>query len=523
MPSYFVKQISEVLISWRGGAIAISSGLLMGLGVSPTDAWYLGWIALAPLWALVARDAPSGVARYGLCWGIGYHGFVLSWIFGIHPMTWMGVPWTTSLAIAISCLVFLTLWGAVMVTIWASILGLLQRYLQPAPWLRILWGTAIWCGLEYLWSQGDLWWSTLALGQSPNNLAILHLGQLSGGTAVTALLVAVNGLLGEAWLAYSHQKSWKALAIAALGLLFAGHALGYGLYRSTLSTNTADALRVGIIQGNIPNEIKLYPAGRQKAIEGYTTGYLKLATEGVAAILTPEGALPYYPAEIRNSSLYAALQEKGIPLWLGAFGEAGANYTNSLHAIDSSGNFLSQYNKYKLVPLGEYVPFKEIIGQWVKRLSPLEAQLQPGKDYQEFDAFPGLRAIVGICYESAFGEHFRQQARQGEFILTASNNAHYAANMPAQHHAQDVMRAIETSRWAVRATNTGYSAIVDPHGHTLWRSNLNQFATHSHQIYRQRQQTLYVRWGDWLTPSLLGTSLGLGAIFHRRRIHQNNH
>lgn len=516
MPPYFSKHLPELLSGWRGAAIALGSGLLMGLGSAPWDAWYLGWIGLAPLWAILCRERPTNVARYGFCWGVGYHGLVISWILGVHPMTWMGVPWATSLAIAIACLVILTLWGATLVTLWASLLGLLQRYFQPQPGLRLLWGTALWCGLEYLWSQGDLWWSTLALGQSPNNLPILHLGQLSGGTTVTALLVAVNGAIGEAILAYSQQKSWKAPALSAIGLLLSGHLIGYGLYQTALSTNSTDALQVGIIQGNIPNEIKLYAAGRQKAIEGYTTGYLDLAKQGVQAILTPEGALPYYPDEIRESSLYAAVQAQKVPIWLGAFGRVGNNYTNSLQAIDGSGNFRTQYDKYKLVPLGEYVPFKAIIGQWISRLSPLKAELQAGQSDQTFDALPGIRAIAGICYESAFGEHFRRQAPQGEFILTASNNAHYAASMPAQHHAQDVMRAIETSRWAVRATNTGYSAIVDPHGHTLWRSNLHEFATHSHQIYRQRQQTLYVRWGDWLTPTLLGAALGLGLIATRQ-------
>lgn len=75
--------------------------------------------------------------------------------------------------------------------------------------------------------------------------------------------------------------------------------------------------------------------------------------------------------------------------------------------------------------------------------------------------------------------------------------------MPAQHHAQDVMRAIETDRWAVRATNTGYSAIVNPHGRTLWRSGHNTYELHAATIYRRQTQTLYVRWGDWLTPLLL--------------------
>jgi apolipoprotein N-acyltransferase len=193
-------------------------------------------------------------------------------------------------------------------------------------------------------------------------------------------------------------------------------------------------------------------------------------------------------------------------VWLGAFGDAGANYTNSLHSIDGQGNFMGRYNKQKLVPLGEYVPFEEIIGKWIKRLSPLQAHQIKGARDQVFET-PFGTAIVGICYESAFGDHFRRQAQNGEFIITASNNAHYAEAMPAQHHAQDVMRAIETNRWAVRATNTGYSAIVDPHGRTPWKSSLHEFVTHSHQIYRLRNRTLYVHLGDWLTPTLAVLSL----------------
>jgi apolipoprotein N-acyltransferase len=509
----------QLLIAW-------GSGLLAGLAVEPIGAWYLAWIALVPLWMMVVRE--RRVILPSLFWGIGYHGVALFWITGIHPMAWMGVPWLTSFSIATVCLMFITLWGAAVVTCWGVILGWICQRFNPPVLVRVVVGTAIWCSLEYLWSQGDLWWSTLALTQTPHNLPILHLGQLSGGMTVTAILVAVNGLIAEAIIARSGSGlaakidsfacangDRRRLSIAAATLFITGHLAGYLLSQTPLNPQPSDALKIGIIQGNIPNEIKLYAQGKQQAIEGYTTGYLELAAAGVDAVLTPEGALPYMPAEIKKSSLYQAVLDKGIPIWLGAFGDAGADYTNSLHSIDKTGNFIGRYNKYKLVPLGEYVPFKEIIGQWVKRLSPLDASLLKGSEQQEFFAWPGLRAAVGICYESAFGEHFRQQAKQGEFIITASNNAHYAASMPAQHHAQDVMRAIETSRWAVRATNTGYSAIVDPHGHTLWKSQLNEFAIHSHQIDRRRNQTLYVQWGDWLTPLLGIISIILLWIYRR--------
>jgi apolipoprotein N-acyltransferase len=79
--------------------------------------------------------------------------------------------------------------------------------------------------------------------------------------------------------------------------------------------------------------------------------------------------------------------------------------------------------------------------------------------------------------------------------------------MPAQHQAIDVMRAIETDRWLARASNTGYSAIIDPHGRTQWISKLNEFVVHAHQVYRRSTQTLYVRYGNWLTPLLLTIGL----------------
>ncbi len=492
----------------------------MGLTVSPINAWYLGWVAIVPLWILVVRHPRSGAVGYGLCWGIGYHSWALSWILGVHPMTWMGVPWLTSLSIAIACLTFITLWGAAVVTLWASALSLIGNYIKLSPAVRVVTGTTLWCGLEYIWSQSDLWWSTLALTQSPYNLPILHLGQLSGGNTVTAILVAVNGLIAEALMI--NWKTQRRLAIslasAAAILFFSGHLIGAVLAQVPLPTAAATAFQVGIIQGNIPNEIKLYTNGQQQAMEHYTYGYRQLAAEKVDVVLTPEGSLPLLPDAIKESELYQAILEQGIPIWLGAFGDAGSNYTNSLHSIDGQGNFGGRYNKQKLVPLGEYVPFKEVIGKWIKRMSPLQADQIKGTKDQIFDT-PFGRAIVGICYESAFGEHFRRQAHQGgEFIITASNNAHYAAAMPAQHHAQDVMRSIETSRWAVRATNTGYSAIVDPHGHTLWQSALHEFVTHSHKIYRLRTQTLYVQLGDWLTPTLLIITMALLGAAHFRHI-----
>ncbi|MEA5513482.1 apolipoprotein N-acyltransferase [Nodularia sp. UHCC 0506] len=493
--------------------IALASGVSMGLTVAPVGAWFLAWIALAPLWVLVVTSPQKSKSPLllALAWGVGYHGVALSWITGIHPMNWLGVPWLPSLAITLFCWSFISFYGGSLVTLWAAAM---TRFTVKNTWQRVLIGTAIWCALESLWSTSPLWWSSLAYTQSPHNLVILHLGQLSGANTVTAAIVAVNGFIAEAWINAKTSSAPSAplrlvnknLASAA-AILITLHLMGFYLYSRPLAQPPEAALKVGIIQGNIPNEIKLIPQGLRQAIAGYTTGYYNLVAQGVDAVLTPETALPYFQRDLPNTSLVQAVQQKGVIAWIGAFGERERSYTNSLFTFTGNGEIFSRYDKTKLVPLGEYVPFEGIFGGIIQRLSPLNAHQVPGTTNQIFDT-PFGRAIVGICYDSAFPELFRRQAAAGgQFILSASNDAHYTASMPFQHHALDMMRAIETDRWSVRATNTGYSAFVDPHGRTLWISKYNTYQTHAETIYRRQTQTLYVRWGDWLTVVLLALSV----------------
>ncbi len=526
------------ILAW---AIALFSGILMGLTTAPVNAWLLAWVALVPLWVLVVSYERPGITQkkpkfivlpdsfllLPLLWGIGYHGLALSWIMGIHPMTWLGVPWWPSLAIALFCWAFITLWGAALVAVWAWLFAIaiskisgtgILPVISPKisgtsilPVIRVLIGTALWCALESIWSTGSLWWTSLSYTQSPHNLAILHLGQLSGPSAVTAVIVAVNGLIAEAFIEGRSKKEevtrkkWIPYILPA-SLCLVLHIAGWSLYNRPLNQEAATALKIGIIQGNIPNEIKFDSGGWRRALEGYTAGYKQLADRKVDAVLIPETALPFiWTNEYQRSTLsfYQAILERGVVAWVGGFGQQENSITNSLLAIDRTGEIVGRYDKLKLVPLGEYIPFYEILGGIINRLSPLDAHLVPGNSQQLFDT-PFGRAIVGICYDSAFAEIFRYQAANGgEFMLTASNNAHYKPPMLAQHHALDVMRAIETDRWAVIATNTGYSAFVNPRGETVWKSGINTYEVRDATIYRRQTRTFYVQWGDWLTPVLL--------------------
>lgn len=511
----------------------------MGLATAPTAAFYLAWIALVPLWlfilktenyALFVRFKQVGAAA--IAWGMGYYGLSLFWIMGIHPMTWMGVPWLASLGIALFCWSAIMSCGIILVLLWGMGMVLWDHWPKKSKGkiesgkkrltmasLRLIWGITLWCGLESLGSSGPLWWNSLAATQSPNNLVILQLGQLSGFTTITAAIALVNGLIAEIIAEACHRKlSPRQLGLAfslPVTVLLSLHLFGLWLYQKPLIHYPDRAITVGIIQGNIPNEIKLYPQGWKRAIAGYTEGYQNLVKRGAEVVLTPEGALPYFWEDIvQNSAFYRAILQEKIPVWLGAYGYQGDAYTNSLFSVTGEGQLMDRYDKVKLVPLGEYIPLHQFLGNFIGRLSPLKGELTPGDSQQIFQT-PFGKAIVSICYESAFPERFRYQAQQGgEFILSSANNAHYSKTMPAQHHALDVMRAIESDRWVARATNTGYSALISPQGKTLWLSDLDQYQIHLGTIYRRTTQTAYIRYGDRLTPlfGIISFSILLGRI-----------
>ena len=541
---------------WSQLAIAFLSGIGMGLTVAPVNAWFLAWVALAPLWVLITLNRQAAASAkptfalalrpvlYCLTWAIGYNGLALSWVLDLHPLTWMGVPWLASVAIALFAWVFITLWGAAMVVAWYLSLNWISQRLsrlsssltapssaQPAAVFHsathILLGTALWCIAEDLRSRSPLDWTSLAYTQSPINLPILHLGQLSGPLTVTAVIVAVNGCVAATVVSWVERRSDQAaarqtarqtvrfyLTLAACCLVLP-HIAGVALASQPLNEQPGSGFKVGIIQGNIPTRIKLFERGAQLALKHYTQGYETLADQGVDIVLTPEGTFPWFwvgTARQAAHPFYQAILRRGIPAWVGTIGQQQGRWTQTLFTITGTGALYSRYDKEKLVPLGEYIPFEASLGKLISRLSPVDGSLVPGRSPQTFDT-PVGRAIAAICYESAFSNLFRDQAaRGGEFIITASNNDPYTARMMAQHHAQDVMRAIETDRWAVRATNTGFSGIVSPHGHTVWLSGYRTYETHADTIHRRQTQTPYVRWGNWLTPLLLGLALLGGGL-----------
>ena len=274
-----------------------------------------------------------------------------------------------------------------------------------------------------------------------------------------------------------------------------------------------------MVQGNVPTREKLTAAGIAQAFDDYIQGYRTLAAQGVDAVVTPEGAIPliWNPYLPQFAALTRTVGQGGVPLWLGTFAvsDQPAAYTQTLLELrpTETGEVGPQarYDKVQLVPLGEYIPLEPLLGGLINRLSPLGNSLVPGHPDQRFAPSLGP-GIVGVCYESAYPRLFRRQARAGgEYIVTVSNNDPYPPGMMMQHHGFDVMRAVESDRWAMRVTNTGLSGLVDGHGRTRWLAPTNTYAVHRATLYRHPWTTPYIAWGDWLTPLLLGLTV-VGVI-----------
>ena len=491
--------------------ICLLSGLLMGFTVAPTNLWWLGWLAPTTLWVVLNLNSNNRSISLlsAFLWGFAYHGFALFWITGIHPLTWMGVSWWCSISIALFCWLFITIWGASLVVIWAYLThSFILKQKRSYSWLNspivsIVTAVSLWCLLEKIWSFSSLWWTSISFTQSPENLFFLQLLKLSGSTTITGLILLVNFLNAQFIINFLQSKKggFNRYLLSGLTILLISHLLGFISYQNNVVDDSQKKVKVGLIQGNIPNEIKLYDPGLATAMKNYSRGYQDLAKQDVDLIITPETALPFFFESIQNNSpFYPLIKKEQVPILLGAFKKIDqTHYKNSLFVVDGEGNVIDRYDKIKLVPLGEYVPFNKILGGIISRLSPLDTYLIAGESQQSINTTIG-KVVIGICYDSAFSEVFRSQTLQGgQFIVTSSNNAHYSDTMPTQHHAQDVMRAIENDRWLARVSNTGYSGVINPRGDTIWISQLNQYQIHEDEIYTNQNLTFFVKYGDWLS------------------------
>jgi apolipoprotein N-acyltransferase len=483
-------------------AYCVISGVLLALPYCNGHLWIFAWFSFVPLFIALEKKTKL-------------HAFVLAYVCGL-------VFW----AATIFWLVNVTVVGTVLLVLYLSlyfgIFGLLVTTDYRLRTIDVFVIPSAWVLLEYARSHllSGFPWALLGYSQY-RNLPVIQIADITGVWGVSFIIALVNTVLF--WVASCKFQVTRVKGAVILSGVVLLVALTYGYYSLFFASfgSQQTRVRISVIQGNIPQELKWQEQSRGMIIQKYAELTRMAAGARPDLILWPEAALPVVVGEEDREYFEAAqslVNETKIPLLLGAVTRRGGNYYNSALYLERDGSVAASYDKLHLVPFGEYIPGRKFfpILQTVVPIGDVTA----GSAYTVFDK-PQQFSVL-ICFEDLFPELSRQFVRRGaRFLVNITNDAWYKLTpAPYQHLAASVFRAVENRVFLVRAANTGVSTFIAPTGATIatvadsaGRSIfVDGFATHSFPV-NPAYVAVHTRTGDVFI--LLLSVFILYAIFRR--------
>ena len=347
----------------------------------------------------------------------------------------------------------------------------------PAAWLFAEWCRGyVWTG--YAWMQP---------GYTQIDLPLSGYAPLFGNHAVGALIAVTSGAIVAGLM---KKLAWSKVLVIVV-LIQAG---GFALKQISWTEPAGDDIEVALIQGNIPQELKWKRHMHRKTLEMYRE--LSLQHKDADAIIWPETAIPDYMHRVPDYiiNMRQLMEQSDTDLLMGLFIkniETG-RYYNSV--INPRGG---EYRKRHLVPLGEYVPFRTLIGFVGRWINIPMSDIDSGPDEQELLVIAGQPVGVSICFEDAFSRDVRRDLPEATILVNMSNDAWFDGSHETYlHHGIARMRALENGRYVLRATNTGISSVIGPHGQVLAIAEPFQRQVLRASVTPLQGQTPYVFWGD---------------------------
>jgi apolipoprotein N-acyltransferase len=286
-------------------------------------------------------------------------------------------------------------------------------------------------------------------------------------------------------------------------LLLVALDLGYGAFRlSEDKASEPPSLRVGVVQANIPQDMKWDARFRQETINRYKRLTHDLNSQSVAVVVWPEAAMPFLFEEDRafRQQVVESVRADRVPLLFGSPASTTINNRlrmfNSAYLLSADGQVMGRYDKMHLVPFGEYVPLSTLLS-FVDKMVEGIGDFLPGRDYTLFQ-LPEAKFGTVICFEVIFPDLVRRFVKEGaQWMTTITNDAWFGdSSAPYQHFSMVVFRAVENRVPFARAANTGVSGFIDRTGRIQTAGPIFVEAALADTLRLRTQTTFYTRTGD---------------------------
>jgi len=470
-----------------------------------------------------ARDA----ARSAFVASVIGHVLLFHWFY-VVTVSYGGMPWWLGVFAPLAPALFVSIFSALFAYGWVSLraYGRWSILLGAALWVVLDWGRAHFLG-GFPWA---------GLGYALHlDIPLLALTRVTGVYGLAFVAAAVGIALART-LTSDLRSSYRDLA-AAVFFLIVLH--GFGLLGSRPDAQLQRHVRIAAVQGNIDQGQKWDEARRNHILEKYLGLSERAVDEGADWIVWPETALPgLVELEPRLAErLVEFSSQRRVALVVGGMGvapdESGRRigaFFDSAFVFDRDGTLVDRYDKTQLVPFGEFVPLRGLLGRFFKALatglssSDVTAGEAPRVVNWSDPAGDGsaLRVAIPICYELLFPHVVRGFGEDGaDVMLAITNDAWYGrTGAPHQFLAMTAMRAAENGRWIVRAANTGVSAIIDDRGRVRERSEIfeDSLIVADVPVAQSQVPTFYARFGDVFASVCTLAVLGaFGRGFFRGR------
>jgi apolipoprotein N-acyltransferase len=483
-------------------ALSLIGGVLSALAFPPVAAWPLAIVAPALLVVSLRAATPMRGFALGLIYGLVGFGLTLSWVLLFGTLAWSA----------------LTLLAALSVALFGAMFPFVRRAGRPI--LTAVGAAALWTSLDWLrglWPLGGFTWGSLGVSQVANPITV-RLAVVAGVFGVTFVVAFAATLLAGSATGGRLLVRLACVAIAAAALL------GPGVI--PFAAATGRALDVAAIQVDFREGVR--GGSREEGDVAVTRLNLDLhrTLQDHPPDLAVWGESALDPGSLAIiDEVQATIADVGVPVVAGATStdvrpnaSDHVSLFNQAVVFDGGGAVVDVYRKTHLVPYGEYIPWKPIVG-WISALEQIAYELTPGERLHTLSA-PGLPTFAApICFENSFPALDRELVRQGaEFLVVLTNNASYDETAAsAQHLQMSRMRAIEDGRWVVHAAVSGISAFIDPRGAVYDETALFAPGVIRRTIRASSDRTWSVRLGDAPPIASLLAFLGLALLPRGRR------